>query len=135
MRFIDLKEMAQLPSLNFPSILCVGNFDGVHLGHRQLVNAVFESYDALKDEHPNLVCGAWFFDSTSYKLANEIYSLEEKLSVFADLGLDYAIIADFDEMKSLSPEAFVNDVLRGECKCIHAVCGENFRAFSSGEVF
>ena len=30
-------------------------------------------------------------------------------------------------MKSLSPESFVIDVLQTECKCVHAVCGENFR--------
>jgi riboflavin kinase/FMN adenylyltransferase len=30
-------------------------------------------------------------------------------------------------MKSLSPESFVKDVLQNQCKCIHAVCGENFR--------
>ena len=30
-------------------------------------------------------------------------------------------------MKSLTPEAFVSEVLVGACSCVHAVCGENFR--------
>lgn len=127
MRFINLKTMTEETFIPADSVLCLGNFDGVHLGHRQLVDSVLDKFETLKINNKSIVSGAWFFDSSSYKLADEIYSLDEKLSVFADLGLDYAIIADFEEMKSLSPNAFVKDVLKNDCRCIHAVCGENFR--------
>jgi riboflavin kinase/FMN adenylyltransferase len=113
--------------MSSPTVLCIGDFDGVHLGHRQLVASVLQQTNKLKNEHSSVVSGAWFFDSNTYKAAREIYTIEEKLNVFSSLGLDYAIIADFDEMKSLSPESFVNDVLQNQCKCIHVVCGENFR--------
>ena len=127
MRFIDLKTRVEATFISSPTVLCIGDFDGVHLGHRQLVASVLQQINVLKNEHPNVVSGAWFFDSNTYKAAREIYTIEEKLNVFASLGLDYAIIADFDEMKSLSPENFVYDVLQSKCNCIHAVCGENFR--------
>ncbi len=127
MKFIDLKTKAETSVILSPTVLCIGNFDGVHLGHRQLVDSVLNKIDELKTIHPNVVGGAWFFDSNFYKGTREIYTIDEKLNVFANLGLDYAIIADFDEMKSLSPENFVIDVLQNQCKCIHAVCGENFR--------
>lgn len=127
MRFIDLKTRVEAAFIPFPTVLCIGDFDGVHLGHRQLVASVLQQINRIKKEYPNAVSGAWFFDSNSSKAAQEIYTVEEKLNVFASLGLDYAIIADFDKMKSLSPESFVNDVLQTECKCVHAVCGENFR--------
>ena len=127
MRFIDLKTRVEATFISSPTVLCIGDFDGVHLGHRQLVASVLQQINTLKNEHPNVVSGAWFFDSNTYKAAREIYTIEEKLNVFASLGLDYAIIADFDEMKSLSPESFVYDVLQSKCNCIHAVCGENFR--------
>ena len=127
MRFINLKTRVEESSISFPTVLCIGNFDGVHLGHRQLVNAVLEKYGLLKKVYPNLTCGAWFFDSNFYKNTAEIYTLDEKLDVFASLGLEYAIIADFNDMKSLSPEEFVSSVLQDSCKCIHAICGENFR--------
>lgn len=135
MKFINLKTKAEEAFLSHPSVLCVGDFDGVHLGHRQLVASVLTEFETLKTEYDGLVSGAWFFDSNFYKSADEIYSIQEKLDVFASLGLDYAIIASFDEMKSLSPESFVNDVLRNECKCVHAVCGDNFRfgARASGD--
>ena len=127
MRFIDLKTRVEATFISSPTVLCIGDFDGVHLGHRQLVASVLQQINTLKNEHPNVVSGAWFFDSNTYKAAREIYTIEEKLNVFASLGLDYAIIADFDEMKSLPPENFVYDVLQSKCNCIHAVCGENFR--------
>ena len=127
MRFIDLKTRVEATFISPPTVLCIGDFDGVHLGHRQLVASVLQQINELKNEYPNVVSGAWFFDSNAYKAAREIYTIEEKLNVFASLGLDYAIIADFDEMKSLSPESFVYDVLQSKCNCIHAVCGENFR--------
>ncbi len=122
-----MKKKAEEPFISHPSVLCIGNFDGVHLGHRQLVASVLSEYDRLKDKYADLVRGAWFFDSNFYKSVDEIYSIDEKLDVFASLGLDYAIIADFEEMKSLSPEEFVNDILEKQCRCVHAVCGTNFR--------
>lgn len=127
MRFINLKTKAEEAFISHPSVLCIGNFDGVHLGHRQLVASVLSEYDSLKDKYSDLVRGAWFFDSNFYKSVDEIYSIDEKLDVFASLGLDYAIIADFEEMKSLSPEEFVHNVLQKQCQCVHAVCGTNFR--------
>lgn len=135
MRFINLKTRAEEASLPNSSVLCLGNFDGVHIGHRQLVASVLAKIEHLNDDSCNLVSGAWFFDSNFYKNTQEIYTIDEKLDVFASLGLDYAIIADFDEMKTLSPESFVKDVLQNGCKCVHAVCGENFRfgARASGD--
>ena len=127
MKYINLKTMEQEASIPSSSILCLGNFDGVHIGHRQLVASVLDTYSIVKMNNASLISGAWFFDSSSYKSADEIYTLEEKLNIFSKLGLDYAIVADFEEMKSLSPEEFVNEVLIKDCRCIHAVCGENFR--------
>ncbi len=127
MRFVDLKTKAEAAFISHPAVLCIGDFDGVHLGHRQLVASVLQRYAELKQEHADLVCGAWFFDANYFKGAQEIFSTDEKLDTFAQLGLDYAIIADFDEMRSLSPEEFVRDILMGSCRCVHAVCGENFR--------
>lgn len=134
MKFINLKTMAEEYHISRPTVLCLGNFDGVHIGHRQLVSAVLKLQNELLSSFPDLVSGAWFFDSNFYKNTAEIYSLSEKIDIFASLGLDYAIIADFNKMKALSPDSFVNDILRNQAKCIHAVCGDNFRfgAMASG---
>lgn len=127
MKFIDLRTGLEVPYIPHPTVLCIGDFDGVHIGHRQLVDTVLQKKNELEGSFDELRTGAWFFDSNLYKTQDEIYSIGEKLDVFAALGLQYAIIADFNEMKSLSPSDFVIDVLQGGCNCVHAVCGENFR--------
>ena len=135
MRFINLKTKTEEAFVSHPTVLCLGNFDGVHIGHRQLVDSVLKKQNELKFEYPDIVSGAWFFDSNFYKTTEEIYSISEKLDIFASLGLNYAFIANFDEMKGLSPSSFVYDVLKRNCNCVHAVCGENFRfgAKASGD--
>jgi riboflavin kinase/FMN adenylyltransferase len=127
MKFIDLRTRAEVAFIPHPIVLCIGDFDGVHIGHRQLVDAVLQKKNELEHSFEELCSGAWFFDSNLYKSQDEIYSVNEKLDVFSELGLQYAIIADFNEMKSLIPSDFVLDVLQNGCYCVHAVCGENFR--------
>lgn len=131
MKYINLKTGKEESFPARPSVLCIGNFDGVHLGHRQLVCQVKERYEALRAGIPDLSCGAWFFTCAAYKRADDIFTTSEKLEIFASLGLDYAIAADFSEVASLSPEQFVSEILKNKCGCVHAVCGENFR-FGAG---
>ena len=123
MKFINLKTYCEETEIISPLVLCLGNFDGVHLGHRQLIKEAV----SFKNCRSDVKCGAWLFENLSSKSVSPIFSTEQKLEVFAKLGLDYALLADFDSLRSLSPESFVNDVLRAECHCIHAICGENFR--------
>lgn len=123
MKFINLSSLCEGGSLPDACVLCLGNFDGVHLGHRQLVKTALD----YKHSHPSVLCGAWLFADLSYKSAPSIYSVEQKLYELAQLGLNCAFIADFNEVKDLSPADFVNGILKAQCHCVHAVCGENFR--------
>ena len=63
MRFINLKTKTEEICINQPTVLCLGNFDGVHIGHRQLVDAVINEHNSLIGSNPNVLSGAWFFDS------------------------------------------------------------------------
>ena len=53
------------------------------------------------------------------------------LAIFASLGVDGVIVADFDSIKSLSPESFVNEVLIDALGAELAISGYNFR-FGNG---
>ena len=117
------------------TLLCLGNFDGVHLGHRALIAQAKE----LRDE--------WFSDaalcvfcfsapSGDYLLSDpppHLSTLEQKLALFAACGVEYAIIADFSEIRDLSPTAFVPDVLQRACNAVGAVCGFNYRFGRGGK--
>ena len=127
MKLIELKTKSPKSFMASRFVLCLGNFDGVHLGHRQLIEETVKLCQQLKKTDPDVACGAWLFDDNSYKSVPQIFSTAQKLEAFEQLGLEYAFVADFDKMKGLSPEEFVNGVLKSDCHCIHAVCGENFR--------
>ena len=60
-------------------------------------------------------------------------TLEQKLKYFADEGMDFAYVADFEDLKDLSPEEFINDILKSQCACNGAVCGYNYRFGKGGK--
>lgn len=126
MRIVDLKH----PERDFPLSdcgLCLGNFDGVHRGHRALI-------DTLKSEnakrHPRLPLGALLFTAPpSVALGHpvpQITTTEEKLELLAEAGLRFAILYDFEELRHLEPDDFVRRILIEQCRCRLAVCGFNY---------
>lgn len=114
------------------SVLCLGNFDGVHIGHRALIQATVCAKEKLLSSLADLKSGAWLFETPPSVALNkqqppQLMTLREKLLCFAALGLDYAFLADFAELRDLNPSDFVENVLKQACHCVYAVCGFNFR--------
>lgn len=133
---IDLKSMKEIQPPQ-AAVLCLGNFDGIHLGHRKLIEAALETKRTLSSQSQGLQAGAWFFRTPPSEVlmgtpVPQIMTLEEKLVKFAALGLDLAYLADFSEMRELSPSAFVNDILKRQCNCVFAVCGFNYHFAHKG---
>ena len=108
-----------------PIALALGNFDGVHEGHRRLLCAARAAAQAI----PGCLCGAWTFTSLAKAEADTpaLTTTEEKLRQFAEAGLDFAILVDFSAVRNLSPEQFVREHLIGTLHCAAVVCGFNFR--------
>ncbi len=126
MTVIDLKtgKNASLP--DGAKISCaLGNFDGVHLGHRELL------LQAAKKEYGCSASAVWTFRVhpelcrriTSVKI---LTSTEQKLELFAQSGIEYAILEDFEKVADLSPESFAKALLIKKLGVFHAVCGFNF---------
>ena len=129
MTTIDLHTMRE--SLAPPSsVVCLGNFDGLHLGHRALIKETIAKKEQLKKSYPDIASGACFFKilpSDYFSLGvPHLVSFEQKLALFSELGLDYAFVTDFEELRTQSPEDYVKRTLKGLCGCVHAVCGFNF---------
>ncbi|MBQ7335266.1 MAG: bifunctional riboflavin kinase/FAD synthetase [Clostridia bacterium] len=111
------------------SVLCLGNFDGVHLAHRTLLQTALQLRDQV---HPNAVCGVFCFrehsaDYLSNSSVPHLCTTAQKLERFRDIGMDVVFLADFPSIRSLSPQAFVQTVLKDLCHCVGAVCGFNYR--------
>jgi len=131
MTVIDLHSF-ETTSAPDETILCLGNFDGVHLGHRALIAQTVKRKEELISTHPTLKSGIWFFRRSPHEIITgeksaHLTSLDEKLKIFSSLGLDVAFIYDYSEIGKFTPERFVSEVLKKECGCIFSVCGYNFR--------
>ena len=105
--------------------VALGYFDGVHVGHRELISLMAREARA-KGLSPYVLT---FADSLSKakKKQSIIYNIEEKIKIFAELGVDGVIVADFKSVSGLSPEAFVKEVLVDALGAELAVSGYNFR--------
>lgn len=105
--------------------VALGYFDGVHIAHRELISLLVREARAK-----GLSSYVLTFENSilkAKKTQTVIYNTEEKLEIFASLGVDGVIIADFDSISSLSPESFVRDVLIDAFDTQLAVSGYNFR--------
>lgn len=132
MIFIDLKTKIEVSEPDGPLAVALGYFDGVHIGHAELISVLKQEAEKM-----SIKTAVWTFaqpltNTVSFvKKAPLLTTVEEKLAIFAELGLDYAIFVDFSSVRNLSPEDFVSLMLRKRCRCDIAVCGFNFR-FGAG---
>lgn len=132
MIFIDLKTKKQVSEPDAPLAIALGYFDGVHLGHVELISVMKQ-----EAEKKALKTAVWTFaqpltNTVSFvKKGPLLTTAEEKLAIFKEFGLDYAIFVDFNSVRNLSPENFVYFMLHKRCRCELAVCGFNFR-FGAG---
>lgn len=113
--------------------LALGNFDGVHRGHQAVIGAALAwarangrpALAATFDPHPSRLFRP---DAPPFTLT----TLEQKLDLFAGLGLDGAVVVPFDRgLASLGAEAFVADWLVGRLAPGHVVTGYDF-SFGAG---
>ena len=118
----------QVPTAMDPSAVAIGIFDGVHRGHRVLLERCLS---LAREEHLQSV--VFSFDPHPAKVLAPtaapvlIEPLEIRLQRFADLGFDATIVETFDlEFAGLSAKKFVRHVLLGRLKTQHVVVGENF---------
>ena len=109
------------------TVVALGNFDGVHCAHRALLSAVTRRAE-MEDAHSAVFC---FDPPSSDFLTNpqkkHLSTIEEKLSLFADCGIEYAILADFPSFQHMPPIPFIQQVLIDVCHAKAVVCGFNYR--------
>lgn len=102
----------------------IGNFDGVHAGHRKLLSLAAEKGGEITKS------AVFTFSVPTSRLKNGIALLnspEERYVVFRELGIDLLILAEFEEIASLSPERFAEEILFSRCHVRRVLCGFNFR--------
>lgn len=123
------RSLDEVPADFGPSSLTIGNFDGVHEGHRRIFRRVRELADArgLKpsvltfNPHPTRVVAP-------ERAPRLMTSCEERAALMTKEGIEQVLILPFDrQVAQLSPEEFVEQILVNKLGVRAVVVGDNFR--------
>ena len=106
-----------------PLAVALGNFDGVHMGHRRVIDAAVSAAKASGGETKSAV---WCFTENPKNSTEILTTPEEKAEIFKNLGADYVIFEDFYSVCGLSPSEFILDYLK-DLSAVSVFCGFNFR--------
>lgn len=104
------------------SVVCLGYFDGVHLGHI----ALLQRAKAVAAEHDWLVI-VHTFDHSPGKGERELTGLEERERLLYQFGADEIVVSNFEQIRHLSGEDFFQHILCEKLNARHLVCGEDHR--------
>lgn len=122
-----IRGLGSFPKQKVPVVLALGTFDGVHRGHRALIEQAVRRADDLSGR-----CAAMTFDPHPLQVIAPppepflLTTVEERLSLFAGLGVDLAVTIHFDEALRMIPAAEWITLLVRHVEMAEVVCGVNY---------
>lgn len=134
MKLIRTLDPERAPSA--PTALAIGNFDGLHLGHQALLKRA-------RAEAPDLLPALMCFEPlpmTHFRPEQPVarlHSVRDRLISAREFGIERVYMMRFNRrFASLSPEAFVSDVVVGVARARQVIVGADFRfgAKAAGDV-
>lgn len=97
----------------------LGKFDGIHLGHRELLKRI--------TSRPGLVPAVFTFGMSEASGRKYIYSQSEKDGLLAELGIKKEVVVNFEDIRKMSPEDFISKVLHDAMDARYISVGEDFK--------
>ncbi|OOR98438.1 riboflavin biosynthesis protein RibF [Haemophilus paracuniculus] len=128
-------NLARHHALKNGCVLSIGNFDGVHCGHQNILSRLCDK--ALELNLPSVVMlfepqPREFFakiceNPTPCKVPARLMRLRDKLAALANEGVDYVLCVRFNQaFASLSPDAFIEDLLVKQLNVRYLSVGDDF---------
>jgi len=123
-----IRGIEQLSSAHRPSVVSIGNYDGVHLGHQHVIETLLQKSNEF--DVPSTVVtfeplGKEFFKPHSVM---RLSSLEERAGLLFERGVDQVLCVDFTaDFAAYSPQKFVDDVLVNGLGARYVCVGDDFR--------
>jgi riboflavin kinase/FMN adenylyltransferase len=113
-------KVTRLPDVEpRPRRVAIGTFDGVHLGHREVIRGA--DTVVTFDPHPVAVVSPGHAPPL-------LTTLERRAELIAGLGAEELVVVPFDgELAARSPQSFIDDLVVGRLRATHVSVGENFR--------
>jgi riboflavin kinase / FMN adenylyltransferase len=129
MQVIHIKHPHLYQKSDFPEmVIALGYFDGVHLGHQQVITKAktiaekndWKSAVMTFNPHPSVVLGR------NVDKAEYITPLQDKVQRIEELGIDYLFVVEFThEFANLFPQEFIDQYII-QLNIVHVVAGFDF---------
>ena len=111
-----------------PTVVALGNFDGIHKGHQEIIGRTVKEAEAA-----GLKSAVFTFSNHTSsilknvpKVKNILYP-EDKLRILEEMGVDYVFNIPFtEEILRMSPEEFIEEILVNRFNIREAYCGFNY---------
>ena len=126
---IVFRDPSEVPDGFGPSAVAIGKFDGVHAGHRAVIQRLKEiaaqsgvrAVAVTFDRNPLAVL-------RPDRCPENVVTVERKLELLGELGLDATLLLTFDEeLAARSAEDFVASILTGALHVSTVLVGRDFR--------
>jgi len=119
---------ARFASTNRGSVIAIGNYDGIHLGHQRVLQ-----FAMMRARDSGAVSTALTFEPPPLKVLRpesaplRISTNQQRIEWFGALGMEAAVVLPFTpELSQLSPEDFVDEILVRQLQVRAVVVGDNF---------
>ena len=124
-----MKLIRSLDSLHLAkSVITIGNFDGIHLGHQRLLQQLQQN--KIKYELPSVVI---IFEPQPleyflrHKSHARLMTIRQKLEKFSCYDIDYVVCLKFNpQLANLDAEIFIRQILMQKLNVNHLIIGDDF---------
>ena len=103
-------------------VIALGMFDGLHSGHMDIIRKAVSVA-----ERDGLTSTVQTFKNLFKQDSKTLYTSEERLNLVNRTGADELLVLDFDEVKDMEPEDYLQNVLLYHCIADTLIMGEDYR--------
>ena len=118
----------QLTDSNKPSVVSIGNYDGVHLGHQHVIKTLLAKSKELKAPSTVVTFEPLVREFFQPDAIMRLTSIEDRAKYLFELGVDQVLCIDFTKaFAALAPVDFVESVLIDGLGVKYLCVGDDFR--------
>lgn len=126
---IVFHDPADIPDDFGPTVVAIGKFDGVHIGHRAIIARMQEDADAAGAKSVAVT-----FDRNPLEVLrpelcpDNVVAVQRKLALLGELDIDATLLLTFDaQLAALEAEEFVSTILVDALHVVTVLVGRDFR--------
>lgn len=125
---MEIIDLLNYNEIRFETAIALGNFDGLHIGHQELIKAMVENSKKIGLKSSLLLFKTHTKSIINKKTPNMLTNNEQKFRIAEELGVDIIYLLDFDEsVMRLTGEEFVKEILLKKMNGKLLVCGFDYR--------